>query len=112
MKSILDKTWVSTFMAFSFLVLSVTGILMLLHVKSGAITNFHEWIGVFFVVGAILHLSSNWSALLSCFQRKQNVYAIGMVVIILLVLLFCGMFGNRGPSDFPGKEGYQRIHRR
>ena len=112
MKSIIDRTWVHTFVAFSFLVLSVTGILMLLHIKSSALVNLHQWIGVVFVAGAILHLSLNWSTLLSFLKHKQSVVAIVTVAIISLVLLFSGMFGSRDTSDFHGKEGYQRTHRR
>ena len=44
MKSLMERTWISPFVAVSFFILSITGILMLLHVKSSGIATLHEWI--------------------------------------------------------------------
>jgi len=94
MKSVLERTWVSPFVAFSFLVMAVTGILMLLHFKGHAISSLHEWMGVIFVIGGVLHVILNWNGFLSCFQSKQSLFAILLVVALSLLLMIGGMTGE------------------
>ncbi len=112
MKSVMQRTWVSPFVAFSFIILSITGILMLLHVKSGGIVGLHEWIGVFFVIVGALHLVLNWPAFLSCFRKKQGAVAVIVVLVISLLLLFGGMFGDKGRHGFAERDGHYRGHHR
>lgn len=110
MKSLMERTWISPFVAFSFIILSATGILMLLHVKGGGIVNLHEWIGVFFVIAGLLHLILNWSAFLACFRKKQSTMAIIAVLLISSFLLFDGMSGEKGRHGFSERGDYFRGH--
>jgi hypothetical protein len=112
MKSLMKRTWISPFVAFSFFVLSITGILMLLHIESGGLANLHEWIGVFFVIAGALHLILNWSAFLSCFRNKQSAVAVIVVLAVSSLLLFGGMYGDEGRPDFPERGSHSRGHHR
>lgn len=112
MKSVLERSWVSPFIAFSFLVISATGILMLCHFKGHAISNLHEWMGVIFVVAGVLHLVLNWKEFLSCFKNKQSVFAIVLVVALMLLLLISGMTGGNRASEYGGRGGYPQFHGR
>ena len=112
MKSVLEKNWVSPFVALSFLIISVTGILMLLHVKSHAVSVLHEWMGLIFVIAGALHLILNWKAFLSCFLEKKSSFAVILVLVLASLLLFGGMFGEQRSSDFTGQGGYPQTHRR
>ncbi len=112
MKSMLERTWVSPFVAISFLMVGATGILMLLHVKGHAISNLHEWMGFIFVIGGVLHLILNWKGFLSCFQSKQSLFAIVLVAAFSLLLVIGGMMGEEERPGF-GKQGeYFQTHRR
>lgn len=44
-----------------FLIISVTGVFLMLHVGGGSIKMLHEWLGIAFVVFAVLHASANWT---------------------------------------------------
>ena len=112
MKSAMQRTWVSPFVAVSFIILSITGILMLLHVKNGGIVGLHEWIGVVFVVAGAFHLILNWSAFLSCFRSKQGAVAVIAALVISSLLLFGGMFGDKGRHGFPERGGHYEGHHR
>jgi len=108
----MKRTWISPFVAVSFFILSITGVMMLLHVKGGGIANLHEWIGVFFVIAGVLHLILNWKAFLSCFQNKQSAVAVIVVLVISSLLLFGGKSGHEGRPDFSERGGYSRGHHR
>jgi hypothetical protein len=43
-----------------FLIISVTGVFLLLHVDSPNLKAIHEWLGLIFVVCGILHAIANW----------------------------------------------------
>ena len=112
MKSLMKRRWISPFVAVSFIILSISGILMLLHVKNGGIVNLHEWIGIFFVAAGALHLILNWPAFLACFRNKQSAVAVIVVLVISSLLLFGGMFGNEGRHGFPERGGHYGGHHR
>ena len=112
MKSLMERTWISPFVAVSFFILSITGILMLLHVKSSGIATLHEWIGLFFVVAGAFHIVLNWSALLSCFRKKKSAVAAIVVLAISSLFLFGGIFSHESRQDFPERGGHFRSHHR
>ena len=43
-----------------FLIIAVTGILLLLHVGGTSVKLLHEWLGVAFILFALLHVAANW----------------------------------------------------
>ena len=112
MKSLMKRIWVSPFVALSFFVLSITGILMLLHVKGGGIANLHEWIGIFFVIAGTFHLILNWSAFQPCFRDKRGGIAFIVVLVLSGFLLFGGMLGDKGRPGFQEGVGHFRGHHR
>ncbi len=112
MKSVLERSWVSPFVAFSFLVVSATGILMLCHVKGHVISNLHEWMGVVFVVAGVLHLVLNWKRFLSCFSSRQSVFAIVVVVALMLLLMITGLSGGDRETGYGERGWYPQSHRR
>ncbi len=60
----------------------------------------HEWLSWAFVIGALLHVATNWSAFLTYFVQKKAI-AVPVVVlfVVLLGLSFLPQPGQReGPS--------------
>jgi lysylphosphatidylglycerol synthetase-like protein (DUF2156 family) len=112
MKSVLEKSWVSPFAAYSFLVVSATGILMLFHVKGHAMSYLHQWMGVIFVVAVALHLILNWKGFLSCFENKQSAFAIILAVALMLLLMIVGMSGGKWAPEHGDRGWYPQTHRR
>ena len=113
MRSLLDRTWLSPFVVSSFIVLSISGILMMADVKSRALTGLHEVIGVLFVLAGALHLLRNWSAFLSCFRNKRCTITI-FAVLLLSSLIFLGdtFSGDHGSSETSGGKGHSRADHR
>lgn len=63
-----------------FLIISVTGIFLLLHVGSANIKVIHEWLGIVFVVCGILHAIANRNLILQ-YLSGMKAAAIGLMLI-------------------------------
>lgn len=88
----MQRPYLSPFLLVCYLSTSITGILMLLHWGFPAIHPIHEWGGVAFVVGGLLHVILNWRALTTYFKPKLRSQAIwgmvGCVVLIAVITVF------------------------
>lgn len=88
----MQRPYLSPFLLVCYLSTSITGILMLLHLGFPAIHPIHEWGGVAFVIGGLLHLILNWRALTTYFKPKLRSQAIwgmvGCVVLIAVITVF------------------------
>lgn len=103
-----QREYISPLMVFSFLVVAVTGTLMLLHVRSRSLGHLHEWMGLFFVVVGIIHVLLNWSVLKA--YLKQTPMQISLVVVLLLsVLLLTGGGQDRHGLNSKSSHGV-RTH--
>lgn len=63
-----------------FLIISVTGIFLLLHVGSPNVKAIHQWLGLVFVVCAILHAIANWK-LMKRYLGGMKATAIGLMLV-------------------------------
>ena len=111
MKSLLKKTWISPFVGFSFFIVSITGLLMFMHVRIHAINSLHEWMGLLFVITGVFHLILNWSVFLSYFNKKQGAVALLVVLLFALLFTFSGLSGNRDHSIKSAQRGGHAYHR-
>jgi hypothetical protein len=64
-----QRTVLSPFLLVLFLTLSVTGLLMLLHIRNGAIVTAHEWTGLVFIIAGLIHFILNFRQFLSYFRQ-------------------------------------------
>ena len=108
MKNIMERTWISPFVALSFFVVSMTGILMLTHARSGLINSLHEWMGVLLIIFGVIHLAINWKAFVACFRNRHCLVAVVAVAAVILLLCFGGIFSLDGGSNHSGGNGYSR----
>ena len=91
----------------SFVIVALTGVLMLVDVKSATIKEFHEMVSIVFVVAAAAHLVVNWGCFGS-YVRKPLTIVLAVVVTVLVVLLFTGSGGSgsrgrRSPMEIFGR---------
>ncbi|HEX2973973.1 MAG TPA: DUF4405 domain-containing protein [Tepidisphaeraceae bacterium] len=100
------RVLVSPATAMTFLAVGVTGVMMLLHVRSGPLKELHELSGLVMVVLGAVHLILNWRAFLGYFKRWQASVSAALVVIIaLVILLAAGNEQHRGrPGDAQHRE--------
>ena len=85
-KKTLIKTAVTSFTAFLFLVVGITGILMFFHLFDDYTKVTHEILALAFVLFAIFHLIVNWKNLKRYF-KKPAFSTSGMIVFLFALLL-------------------------
>jgi hypothetical protein len=96
---LLSKPVITPITAALFILVSLTGILLLLHVESRTVKETHELVGVLFVAGALVHLAMNWRCFASYVRRPATV-ALGVGTSVLIAFLLLGT-GDGGE----GREG-------
>ncbi len=85
-----DKQWLSPFMAVTFATVSISGLLMFFHLKIAGVHPIHQWGGILFLVGGVLHALVNRRILLSYFSNRKAVLGAlaGVVIIALCAAIF------------------------
>jgi len=96
------RSFITPIATASFVLVALTGILMLVDVKSATIKELHEMVSILFVVVVGVHLALNWSCFAS-YLRKPLTIVLGVVVVVLVVLMFTagggGSHGGRSPME-------------
>lgn len=96
------RSFITPITTASFVLVALTGILMLVDVKSATIKELHEMVSILFVVVVGVHLALNWSCFAS-YLRKPLTIVLGVVVVVLVVLVFTGggggSHGGRSPME-------------
>ncbi|MGE5611115.1 MAG: DUF4405 domain-containing protein [Bacillota bacterium] len=98
------RVFVSPAAAVAFLAVGVTGVMLLLHVRSGPVKELHEWMGLVFAALGAVHLILNWRALLGYFKGWQASVAAGLAAILVVVLLL----GGGDEEQHRQREGQRR----
>lgn len=78
----------------TFVVSTVTGIMLLLHWNAGLVRFSHEWLSVVFSAIALWHLAKNWRAFMGYLKRHAARAAFAASLIVSVV--FTGMTGTTG----------------
>ena len=83
-----SRKYVTPFITLVFLVLSITGILMFFHLFDGYTEVVHEFIGLIFIVCALLHIAINWKALKVHLKWGIVIPATLLLAALSLLLMF------------------------
>ncbi len=87
----------------SFLLVGLTGILLLLHLDFRGIKHLHQWMSVLFLLLCFLHLFLNWKVFLAQFKNGPVVLSLVGIGLLSLLLLFSA--GDRGKKGHLGPSG-------
>lgn len=92
------KSLVSLSVAFAFLVLSVTGLLIYFAQGSHAVEHIHAWFGILFVGAAVFHIVNNWSSIIG-YSRDRRTGGIRreFVAPVVLAVVFTAGIGFDWP---------------
>ena len=82
----LNRNYVTPFISLIFLVVGISGILMLFHIFDGYTEVVHEFLGLFFVICAVFHIVLNWKALKIHF--KKGVFIPAALAVAVISILF------------------------
>ncbi|MCP4643060.1 MAG: DUF4405 domain-containing protein [bacterium] len=103
------RPFISSCVLFSFIAIAITGLMLMVHYSPyGHMRQWkhiHEWFGVLFLVGGLLHLVVNWHAIKDYFGRAANFHqaflGVGVCLFVLAALM---MFPE--PPGGPGRQRY------
>jgi len=82
----LNRNYITPFISLVFLVVGISGLLMLFHLFDGYTEVVHEFFGLFFFICAIFHVILNWKALKIHF--KKAVFIPATLALAVLSLIF------------------------
>ena len=83
----LNRNYVTPFISLVFLVVGISGLLMLFHLFDGYTEVVHEILGMFFIICAIFHIIVNWKALKIHFKKGVFIPALLGVLTISVILI-------------------------
>lgn len=66
-----------------FLIISLSGVLLLLHAGGHGIKAIHEWLGLAFVAFGLLHSAANWPLMKRYLQGVKGAILVAAVITIL-----------------------------
>jgi hypothetical protein len=100
----IKREWATPITAGAFLLTAVTGILMFFHLDSGLNKTVHEWLSWILVIGAGLHIVSNYKGFKRHFSvRKGQVFMGGFALLLALSFVPMGKVGGEAPFVAPIK---------
>lgn len=97
----ISRDWATPLTVGSFLLLTVTGVLMFFHLDTGLNKLAHEWLSWVLLAAVGLHVASNWVAFRRHLNQRRGRWLIGAGALVLaLSFLPASMFGT-GSSEPP-----------
>jgi drug/metabolite transporter (DMT)-like permease len=89
----------------TFLVVAGTGILLFSHIGDRFLRTAHEWLGMAFVVAAILHVIRHSGPFARLMKQPRTLLAIGLAIVaaVLLVTMTAGSSGSHGRRSLHGE---------
>ncbi|MEN6532394.1 MAG: DUF4405 domain-containing protein [Bryobacteraceae bacterium] len=84
------RSIISPVVAVTFVAVGATGIMMLAHIRSGALKGLHEWAGLVMAIAALIHLIVNWRAFTSLFRHKKAIVAFALATALSVALFAAG----------------------
>ena len=108
-----QRSWLSPFVAITFIAVSLTGILMLFHIRLPGMYPIHEWGGVLFVIAGGVHLLFNCRVFGNYFKKKQAIVGLcaGMIALLFIALLVpSNQHGSGHNYGGKGGAGYQSSY--
>jgi hypothetical protein len=102
------RRWATPLTIGTFLLISITGILMFFEVRIGLIKVAHEWLSLLMVAAVGLHVTLHWRLFSRYFTQKPALAVIGLFGVILVAsLLIQGGDERRGPPG--GRASMQAV---
>jgi len=83
----LNRNYITPFISLVFLVVGISGLLMLFHLFDGYTEVVHEILGVFFIICAIFHIIINWKALRIHFKKGVFIPTLLGVLTLSVILI-------------------------
>jgi len=86
-----NRNYITPFITLVFLVVAISGLLMLFHLFDGYTEVVHELLGAGFVIVAVFHILVNWKPLKIHFEKKVFLPTAAAVLLIACALIMLEM---------------------
>jgi hypothetical protein len=96
------RLWLTPITTVSFLVVMMTGVLMLLHLRDPLVLGIHELTSIVFALSGVLHLVLNWRGLMGIIGQRTG------LVALVSALAVCAVLGLLGAFHHPEEGGPHR----
>src|SRR5690606_28311842 len=83
----LNRNYITPLVSLTFLVVGISGLLMLFHWFDGYTEVVHECLGLLFTLSALFHIVVNWKALKIHFKKSVFVPALLAIMVTSVVLI-------------------------
>jgi amino acid transporter len=93
----IKRNFITPFLSLVFLVVGISGLLILLHLFDGYTEVVHEILGLFFLICAIFHIILNWNALK--FHFKKGVFLPALCAVLTLSVVLIVLESMHPPVD-------------
>jgi hypothetical protein len=112
MRQFLNR-WGSTFILASFVITSVTGVLLFYRIHTPPTEELHIWIGFLMIAGALFHIARNWRQFLGYFRRPAFYAALAVTLVISAWFSYPVLTGvqTAGTGGPPGLRSAMAIGR-
>jgi Na+/melibiose symporter-like transporter len=98
---------VSPVVAFTFAVVSITGILMMFDINH--VEDLHQWMGLAFALAGAMHLAVHWRALVANFHSRR-IFVWGAAMLLICAVLLIGIGdGDRDIDDVPKSKAIEQV---
>lgn len=95
MKSTLsNRKWISVITAMAFLVVSVTGVFLAVHIGTKSVAILHECVGYALMAAAAMHLMINRKAFTAYLRERSSIIVSLLGITILATVFFSAGFGD------------------
>lgn len=88
----------TSFTTMTFLVISMSGVMMFFHFFDKSVKELHEILGLVFVVAACLHVIMNWKSMRNYFSKKIFISALLIISIISGVFISKNLSSEENPK--------------
>jgi hypothetical protein len=95
--------WGSTLIFWSFVITSVTGVLLFFRVRTSPNEQLHIWIGFLMIAGAATHIARNWRQFLDYFRKPRFYAGLALTLLISAWFSYPVLFGSEAAGE--GRAG-------
>lgn len=83
----MNKTLATSLTTGFFLIISISGLMLFLHLFNMQVKTLHEYLGLAFVVAVLFHLFYNWKSMKKYFSKKTFYMSLFLSVVVSLVFV-------------------------
>lgn len=95
MNRVYTRKWSTPIVIGSGIIVAISGVLMFFGVHN-PIQLAHEWVGIAFAAGIVLHILNHWPAFKNYFSHRQALNILGSVGIVSFLLIGSSMTDTGG----------------